>query len=122
MNYMTGNKYSGKIPPSILFMAGAIGPFVYGCGSGAIPPEQAVFFDIEAKQAVVFPATIGYPAIHPVTGHASLMPAMYCPKCSVWRQVPMPDQINRTKQPITCAKCKSIFEIQGPFPRPEIGN
>lgn len=114
---MIENKCPLNVLACIVFIVFGIGPAIFGCSERSIPIQQAVFFDIDAKQAVAFPAVTQYPAIHPVTGKASLMPAMYCSNCSVWRQVPLPEQINRTKQTITCVKCKSKLEIQGPFPQ-----
>ncbi len=88
-----------------------------GCGDSqdAVPP-QAVYFDTASKQAVVFPASGEYPAIHPETGQPTLMPAMHCPQCAAWRQVPPPEQLNRSATPALCPRCRSRLQIEGPLP------
>jgi len=90
-----------------------------GCGDpqDAVPP-QAVYFDTASKQVVVFPASGQYPAIHPETGQPTLMPAMHCPQCLAWRQVPPPEQLNRAAASARCPRCKSPLQIDGPLPAP----
>jgi len=84
----------------------------------ALPPAptRAVFIDAVTKQVVVTAAATQYPAIHPETGQATLMPAMHCPRCMAWRRVPPPDQLNQRGQALTCAKCKQPLQIEGPLP------
>lgn len=114
---MIGNRRTMEALRCKLIMMIAIGVAMCGCVDEPATIKQAVFFDIDSKQAVVSPAVDKYPAIHHLTGKATLMPAMYCQKCAVWRQTPMPEQINRMKQSITCVKCKNALVIQGPYPK-----
>jgi len=94
-----------------------------GCNTSRdeTPPAQSVYIDLPTKQVVVANATTAYPAIHPATGVATLMPAMYCQSCAAWRQVPMPDQINHLSGPLVCIKCKRGLSIDGPVPQPSDG-
>lgn len=89
-----------------------------GCSPEGEPPapSQAVFIDAVTKQVVVAAASAQYPAIHPETGQATLMPAMHCPRCVIWRQVPPPDQLNQSGRALTCAKCKQPLQLEGPLP------
>ncbi len=89
-----------------------------GCSPDGDPPAptRAVFIDAVTKQVVVTAAATQYPAIHPETGQATLMPAMHCPRCMAWRRVPPPDQLNQRGQALTCAKCKQPLQIEGPLP------
>jgi len=85
------------------------------------PPAQSVYVDLRTKEVVVADATKHYPALHPTTGLATLMPAMYCESCAAWRQVPMPDQINHLSGPLVCIKCKRGLSIDGPLAQPSAG-
>lgn len=89
-----------------------------GCSPDGDPPAppRAVFIDAVTKQVVVTAAAAQYPAIHPETGQATLMPAMHCPRCVAWRRVPPPDQLNQAGQALTCAKCKQPLQMEGPLP------
>jgi hypothetical protein len=89
-----------------------------GCSPDGDPPAptRAVFIDAVTKQVVVTAAAVQYPALHPETGQATLMPAMHCPRCVAWRRVPPPDQLNQAGQALTCAKCKQPLQIEGPLP------
>ncbi len=89
-----------------------------GCSPDGDPPAptRAVFIDAVTKQVVVTAAAAQYPALHPETGQATLMPAMHCPRCVAWRRVPPPDQLNQAGQALTCAKCKQPLQIEGPLP------
>ena len=90
-----------------------------GCGAGEpAEPPLAVYFDADRRQPVVMPASEHYPATHPATGRPTLMPAMHCPKCNAWRQVPLPEHLNRSAAPAICAKCRSRLQADGPLPSP----
>jgi len=104
----------------------AIACLICACGCGESPDETAtvksVYIDLPTKQVIVADPTGLYPAIHPSTGMATLMPAMYCGSCDAWRQVPLPDQINHLSGPLTCVKCKRGLSIDGPVPNQTVGD
>jgi hypothetical protein len=104
-----------------------VGPFnlvvllagvMVGCGASVDNEAvaRAVYIDLATKRVVVADATKEYPAVHPVTGDPTLMPAMHCPKCGQWRQVPLPAQVNQMNQALQCFKCKTELSPNGPFP------
>ncbi len=45
-------------------------------------PVRIVTFDMATKKPYVTDAVQQNPAVHPETGRPTLMPALYCPKCS----------------------------------------
>jgi hypothetical protein len=89
-------------------------------GCGGRPPEvlrpQGVYFDTATKRVVLAPLAFDFPAVHPATGKATLMPAMHCGKCDAWHPVPTPDQIVMQGSPLVCPKCKGALRPDGPFP------
>ena len=89
-------------------------------GCGGPPPEvlrpQGVYFDTATKRVVLAPLAVDFPAVHPATGKATLMPAMHCGKCDAWHPVPTPDQIVMQGSPLVCPKCKGGLRPDGPFP------
>lgn len=89
-----------------------------GCSPDGEPPapRPTVYIDAVTRQVVVTESSAQYPAIHPETGKATLMPAMHCPRCNAWRRVPTPDQLNQTGQALTCVKCKQPLQLEGPLP------
>lgn len=93
---------------------------VVAAGCGGRPPDvlnpQGVYFDTATKRVVLAPLAVDFPAVHPATGKATLMPAMHCGKCDAWHQVPTPDQIVMQGSPLVCPKCKGGLRPDGPFP------
>lgn len=89
-----------------------------GCGASDDDEKiaRAVYIDLATKRAVVADVAKVYPAVHPVTGDTTLMPAMHCPRCDQWRQVPLPEQVNQMSQTLQCFKCKTALSPDGPFP------
>lgn len=89
-----------------------------GCAPDGDPPRPrpVVYIDAVTHQVVVAESSSHYPAIHPETGKATLMPAMHCPRCAAWRRVPPPDQLNQAGRALTCAKCKQPLQLEGPLP------
>lgn len=89
-------------------------------GCGGPPPEvlrpQGVYFDTATKRVVLAPLAVDFPAVHPATGKATLMPAMHCGKCDAWHPVPTPDQIVMQGSPLVCPKCKGALRPDGPIP------
>lgn len=89
-------------------------------GCGGRPPDvlrpQGVYFDTATKRVVLAPLAVDFPAVHPATGKATLMPAMHCGKCDAWHPVPTPDQIVMQGSPLVCPKCKGGLRPDGPFP------
>ena len=96
----------------------AVLALLLGCDSDTADsvPSRAVYFDMSTKRVLVADVTSEYPAVHPETGQATLMPAMYCEVCQEWRQVPPPDQWNRGSVPILCPKDKAPLVPTGPLP------
>ena len=95
-----------------------------GCDSGTADPgpTRAVYFDMATKRVLVADVTSQYPAVHPETGQATLMPAMYCEVCQEWRQVPPPDQWNRGPMPLLCPKDKTPLVPTGPLPEEAVSD
>lgn len=89
-----------------------------GCGGRPqeVPRPQGVYFDTATKRVVLASLAVDFPAVHPATGKATLMPAMHCGKCDAWHQVPTPDQIVMQGSPLVCPKCKGGLRPDGPFP------
>jgi hypothetical protein len=89
-----------------------------GCGASDDDGKVArsVYIDSATKRPVVADVAKEYPAVHPVTGDATLMPAMHCPTCDQWRQVPLPEQVNQMSQTLRCFKCKTALSPDGPLP------
>lgn len=91
-----------------------------GC-SKAVPPTpaaEAKFVVIDAKSGALFrveqlPAA---PLVHPQTGQPTLMPALYCPKCRAWHEVPPLDVLQRNPQAGRCVKTRAPLETTGPLP------
>lgn len=107
---------SGAVMAGVVFSL-AIASAV-GCGGP--PPEvlrpQGVYFDTATKRVVLAPLAVDFPAVHPATGKATLMPAMHCGKCDAWHPVPTPDQIVMQGSPLVCPKCKGALRPDGPIP------
>lgn len=121
---MTSAKFlrTGRVENAVLRRLSGLCPLLVlalplGCSPAGDPPApQAVFIDGVTKQVVVTTASAPFPAIHPETGQATLMPAMHCPRCVAWRQVPPPDQLNQAGRALACGKCKQPLQLEGPLP------
>lgn len=79
-------------------------------------PPTVVLVDVATNRPVVAQAVDAYPAFDPATGKATLMPAMYCAGCGIWRAVPTPNQINRVPHATQCPDCQGQLSLDGPIP------
>ncbi len=75
-----------------------------------------VYVDTVTKKPIVMEIADSFPATNPETDKRTLMPAMYCPKCSKWHPVPPLDQINRTPRATQCPKTGTQLTPDGPWP------
>lgn len=105
--------------PAIGWWGPAILALAVGCSADP-PPAQGpvVYVDRTTGEVVVAEPTSQYPAIHPETGEATLMPAMHCQACGAWRRVPTPEQFGLTGGELVCPKCQQKLAIDGPLPTP----
>lgn len=91
-----------------------------GCGaeSAAEPaaPSQRVYWDSETKHPVVADMTAESPAVHPATGRRTLMPALYCGKCSEWRAAAPLAELQRNPRSRQCTNCTGPLVADGPLP------
>ena len=78
--------------------------------------QRAVYVDTKTLKAVVCDVVKDPPAVNPVTGKRTLMPALYCPKCLRWHPLPPLDQINRTPNATKCSKTGATLTADGPWP------
>lgn len=106
------------------FLLVAVTAVFAGCGKPEPPGPNGrvgkmVYVDTATREAIVMPVADAFPAPHPRTGKRTMMPAMYCPKCSRWHPVPPPDQINRTPKATTCPKTGKPLTMDGPWPEEE---
>lgn len=96
-----------------------------GCAEppdSGVAAEQMVYYDTKTQQAVVFDTAAQLPARHPVTHQPTLMPALYCEACELWRPVPPADQINRIPGAAICVKCQTHLIIEGPWPETRLAS
>jgi len=114
-------KGSFRLRPTGVFIA-LLASVMIGCGPSEDDGKiaRAVYIDMATKRPVVADVAKEYPAVHPVTGEATLMPAMHCSKCAQWRQVPPPEQVNQMGQPLQCFRCKTALSPDGPIPEEEL--
>ncbi len=75
-----------------------------------------VCVDTVTGQPCVIAATSEFPAVQPLTGKRTLMPALYCPACKKWHAVPPPDQISRTPGAGQCRRTGVPLIAEGPLP------
>jgi len=78
--------------------------------------DQIVLIDTKTGEAVVHEPVDEYPALNPLSNERTLMPAMYCSSCKVWRAVPTPEQISRLPNGTKCPRCKSQLSSDGVRP------
>jgi hypothetical protein len=94
-----------------------------GCGGNEPPPDpkagKMVYVDTKSKQAFVG-QIIDTPATNPQTGQPTLMPALYCSKCSQWHAVPPLDEINQVGNATRCTKTRVPLTGDGPWPDAEV--
>jgi hypothetical protein len=55
------------------------------------------------------------PAVHPQTGRATLLRALYCDQCRRWHAVPPPDAYNGNPLAYPCPKHRSPMTQDGPI-------
>ena len=105
---------------SRLMALGLLGSSLMGCSSpAAVSTEEvsrAVYIDTKTMKAMVCDAVEDFPAVNPVTGNRTLMPALYCPSCVRWHPLPPLDQINRTPNATKCGKTGATLTADGPWP------
>lgn len=91
-----------------------------GCGADSAAEQpgtsQRMYWDSETRQPVVAEMTSESPAVNPATGRRTLMPALYCAKCSEWRAAPPLAELQRNPQARLCGKCKGPLTADGPLP------
>jgi hypothetical protein len=94
-----------------------------GCGGNDPPPNpkagKMVYVDTKSKQAFIG-RIIDTPAINPRTGQPTLMPGLYCSKCSRWHPVPPLDKINQIANATRCPKTRTLLTADGPWPDAEL--
>lgn len=103
------------------FLVVAVPALFVGCGgleSSDMEGREGkmVYVDTVTKEATVMEIAATFPAVQPLTGKRTLMPAMYCEKCAQWHAVPPPDQINRTPGAASCPKTGTPLTLDGPWP------
>ena len=93
-----------------------------GCSEAPQPPaaeqaNQMVYYDRETKQPVVYNIAREFPAIHPITGKPTLVPASYCSKCQQWHPAPPLEGRERNPDVMQCPKkCGTKMTPTGPWP------
>ena len=95
----------------------------HGCGRESVADAvaaQQVYFDLESKRAVAAEAMLETPAVNPVTGRRTLMPALYCAQCRAWRAAPPLEEVQRNPEARRCPKCGGATSAEGPLPDEEI--
>jgi hypothetical protein len=96
----------------------ALGPVLNGCGEDvASTPAAAgrVCVDPATGAAFVVETTI-FPAVHPGTGKATLVPALYCSKCAAWHAAPPVEQLHRQRGVAHCPRTGTVLTADGPRP------
>jgi hypothetical protein len=77
------------------------------------PP--AVYICRESKE--VFFGTISpQDVVHPVTGRATLSPAIYCPQCETWQPAPPTERRYNQAEGLLCPKCRTPRSFAGELP------
>lgn len=56
------------------------------------------------------------PAVNPETGRATLVSALYCPKCERWRAAPPLELLQRNPSAGQCPKHRVPLTTDGPLP------
>ena len=94
--------------------------FAAGCAAqSAVEPvgeSLRVYWDSESKQPVAAALTAASPAPHPQTGRRTLMPALFCRKCNVWRAAPPLAELQRNPKARRCTQCTGPLVADGPLP------
>ena len=104
-----------------------LGGFALGCGgeTAATTVKEAMYIDSKTQATVVAPASTDTPAVHPVTGERTLMPALYCEKCERWHPAPPLETLQRSPGARKCPNCGTDMTAVGPglpaAPNPEAG-
>ncbi|HUG66769.1 MAG TPA: hypothetical protein VMM76_03390 [Pirellulaceae bacterium] len=105
---------------SILIALCVLSCSLTGCSSPAEVAtdevSRAVYVDTKTLKAMVCDVVADPPAMNPVTGTRTLMPALYCPSCLRWHNLPPLDQINRTPNATKCGKTGATLTADGPWP------
>ncbi len=82
-----------------------------GCGgeSSAETTENNIPYLCTETNKLVYSHEQTTPAIHPETGRATLVRALYCPKCKHWRPVPPTDAYPGNPLTFPCPKHRSAM-------------
>ena len=88
---------------------------VVGCAEPSdLVPVEATLIDSKTGERFRLASVDQVPAVHPETGERTLMPAMFCPRCEVWQQVPSPEHVNRIQNAMRCANCQGELVLWAP--------
>jgi hypothetical protein len=103
-----------------LLAVAVLGISLVGCGGSddvaTSEASRAVYVDTKTMKAVVCDVVEDPPAVNPMTGNRTLMPALYCPSCLRWHPLPPLDQINRMPNATKCSKTGATLTADGPWP------
>lgn len=98
---------------------------VAGCAdsgsTAASTVAETVCVDTQTGAVVVVPTPAQFPAVHPATGSATLMPGLYCPKCATWHAAPPLEQLHRQHGVAHCPKTGVALQLDGPRPHTTTG-
>jgi hypothetical protein len=91
-----------------------------GCAKPAPPTaaveETVIYFDTEAKTAVLSPPATEFPAVNTKTGKRTLMPAAWCSGCDAWHAAPPIEEIQRNPKSLICPETGAKLNPKGPEP------
>lgn len=108
-----------KVPRSLLSVFLLL-PVAAGCSkSDDVTDPHAgkrVMIDSESLEAFIVDSESQVPAANPVTGKLTLKPALYCPNCNQWHEVPPMEQLTRMPEAGKCQTTGAILTIDGPWP------
>lgn len=102
----------------VILLMPVLGMVFLGCGGDSAvetssEPDVA-YLCSETKELVLAPKQ-AVPAIHPETGRATLMRALYCAQCEQWHAVPPPDVYSGNPLGYPCPKHRTAMQEQGPL-------
>lgn len=78
-----------------------------------LPPT--VYICRESKE-IFFSSLPLSEALHPETGRATLVAAVYCPECETWQPGPPIERRYGNSESLDCPKCRSLRSFTGDLP------
>lgn len=113
---MSQSAIRGLIVVSAILVIGVIAGSARSRNSASHSDQPPAVYICRESKELFFGTIPPNEVVHPITGRATLLPAMYCPQCEVWQPAPPMERRYGQAEGLLCPKCRTPRSFTGDIP------